>query len=275
MAELEMTPSVKQQAEAIRNQYNEYSSYNTFSALVMGIYGVGKTSLITTMPRPILIESFDPKGTVVVERLYPEEIKNGNILIRRYWDEDFRKPTEYLRWEDQWEADLESGFLDQLGTYAIDSLTTLLDALANYFSIKLQRDRTKQKLAMNDYLVIYDLMKNIIKRSSSRNCNFITTGHLVEEQDETTSKVEARLKTFKGLKTDIPLLFTEKYVLQKRMQSGIPKYELLATSAGRYEASTQLGAGGKINPIEEPNLKAIMKKVGMDNSDKPSLIGGA
>jgi len=272
MSELTITNEIRANAKKIREEYEAYSNFGTYSVLIMGIFGTGKTRLLTTMPKPLLIDSFDPKGTVVVERLYPEELKKGSILIRRFWDEDYRKPSEYRRWEDQWEKDLDTNFLDNLGTYAIDSMTTWLDSLANHFSVELKRDRKVQKLAINDYLWMYDVVKRVIKKSSNCTCNFAVTGHLVEEQDDTTGKVEARLKTFKQLQTDIPLLFTEKYVLRKRMDGANAKYEVLITSAGRYEASTQLGAGGTLNSSEEPDLKKIMAKVGLNTDDKPLLL---
>lgn len=271
-AELTQDEKVREQANKIISDYQTYSSYQTFSVLIMGIYGVGKTRLIATMPKPVLIDSFDPKGTVVIERLYPEELKSGKIMIRRYWNEDYEKPSEYRRWEDQWEADIESGFLDNLGTYAIDSMTTWIESLANYFSVELKRDRKVQKLAINDYLWLYDVVKKVVKQSSSRLCNFAVTGHLVEEQDLITGRIEARLKTFKQLQTDIPLLFSEKYVLKKSMKGNDIVYELLTTSAGRYEASTQLGAGGTLKNVEEPDLCKIMAKIGMKVEDKPSIL---
>ena len=245
----------------------------SFSAIIMGLYGVGKTSLITTGPKPWLIDSFDPKGTVVLELNMKDEIEAGNLVIRKFWNEDYMAPTEYNRWEAIHEKDISTGFLNHFGTYAIDSFTTFLDSMANQLSRYMKRDRKVQKLAINDYLVIYDQMKSVIKTVSSQNCNFIMTAHLETYIDKVTEETRTEIKGYKGLKTDVPLLFTEKYVLETE-EAPPPKnikYNLYTRAAGKFRASTQLGSGGKLKDIEEPNLREIMKKTGFSFEDKPSL----
>jgi hypothetical protein len=67
-------------------------------------------------------------------------------------------------------------------------------------------------------------------------------------------------------------LFTEKYVLLTKKTSSGLDYQLLTQDQARYRASTQLGAGGKLDPIETPDIKHILKKVGRSTEDKPSLF---
>lgn len=244
----------------------------SFSAIIMGLYGVGKTSLLCTGPKPWLIDSFDPKGTVVLELKYADEIKKGNLIIRKFWNEDYENPTEYQKWEEIHEKDLSTGFLNLFGTYSIDSFTTFLDAMANKLSVYMSRDRRIQKLAINDYLVIYDQMKSIIKKVSSQNCNFIMTAHLETYIDKVTEETKTEIKGYKGLKTDIPLLFTEKYVLEAEETSSGIRHILYTRAAGKFRASTQLGTKDKLRDIEEPNLKEILKKVDFPYEDKPSIF---
>lgn len=260
----------KKKAEEIRALYLSQSSGDNFTALIMSEFGMGKTSFICTGKRPILIDSFDPRGTVVVETLYADLIKKGDILIRTFWDESSKAPTEYLRWERQWMDDVNNDFLSLFGTYAIDSATTFIDALS-YVTAK-KRDRKDGQLAIQDYIPIYNNLKDIIKQTSSQSCDFILTAHLVMTQDDLTGVVRAEMDTYNKLKSQIPLLFTEKYVLLTKKTSSGLEYQLLTQDQARYRASTQLGAGGRLDAIEKPDIKFLLEKVGRSTKDKPSLF---
>ena len=252
------------------------------SVLIMGLYGVGKTRFITTGRKPILIDSFDPNGTIVIEQLLGDEIKKGNILIRTFWNDSSKNPTEHERWEAIFQEDKESGFFNYFGTYAIDSFTTWLDAVANRVSYEMGRINNPKnpKLAIQDYPIIYDYAKDVVKSMSAFDCDFVVTAHLDRYQEDATGQLVTDIRTYKALRTELPLLFTEKYVLETKQvprseknPNGI-EYNLYTSAAGTFRASTQLGANGRLKPVEEPNLKKILEKVGFDSSDKPSLMKG-
>ena len=246
-----------------------YKTEKKFSAIIMGIYGSGKTSILLTAPKPILIDSFDPNGTIGIEQDYADEIEKGNLFIRKFWDEDTNNPHCHKDWEKQFDADLDSGFLNYFGTYAIDSMTTWIDTIANRVSKDMKRNIPK--LAIQDYPLIYDHVKNTIKKLSTQDCIFLMTAHLLLEQDGITGAVKAELKTYKQLKADIPLLFTEKYVTQTSNSPKGVEYDLLTSSAGRYIASTQLGSKGKFKAREVPDIAKLIKKAGMKIPEKPPL----
>ena len=270
--------------EDIRARFGDFSKiyetsreFKSFSAIVMGLAGVGKTSFLATGRRPLLIDSFDPKGTVVLEQMYPEEI-GKSIIIRTFWDEDSANPSVHKRWEEVHNKDMEIGFYNYFGTYAIDSFTTWLDAVSNRVSVEQKRNRSKQKLSISDYPIIYDHAKDVVKDMSQFDCDFILTAHLERYQDEASGRMVTDIRTYKSLQTELPLLFTEKYILEKvevpkstTYPQGV-KYQLLTTAAGTYRASTQLGAGNRLAPVEDPNLKQILKKVGYPYDDKPSIV---
>lgn len=267
----------------IKSRFNSFKDlYKTnerqsFSALIMGLFGTGKTRLIATGRFPVLIDSFDPNGTIILEQLYSEQIKNGQLIIRKFWNENSKKPTQHKKWEEMFEKDKADRLFDYVGTYAIDSFTTWLEAVANRVSVEMGRNRKVQKLAISDYQMIYDYAKDVVKDMSEFTCDFILTAHLDRYQEEATGKMVTDIKTFKGLQSSLPLLFTEKYVLEtvdvpksKEYPNGI-KYNLYTSAAGTFRASTQLGAGGKLDAIEKPNIKEILKKVGYDYQDKPEI----
>jgi len=260
--------------EEIRSMYLKKREGRNFSAIIMGLYGSGKTTLIGTSPRPLLIDSFDPKGTVVIEQLYWDEIESGNILIRPWWADDHVRPSAYKEWAHQWDNDVKTGFYNKLGTYAIDSMTFFVEALANQVSrntfIKRGGDSKIEpgELEISDYKTIYNSLKMHVKISSDFQCHFLTTAHLVIDKHETTGEMIAELDLFKGLKSKLPALFTEKYV----MDNSGSEHKLLTRNKKWFRASSQLGAGNKLLPEEEPNIRKILDKVGLPSGDKPSLF---
>ncbi len=244
-----------------RKSYSEGKKGDNFSALIMGEFASGKTSLLGTARAPILIDSFDPRGAIVLR----DEIKSGRVIVRDFWDERFKRPTEYSRWAAVWDKDTSSGFFDTLGTYCIDSLTTFTEALVNQYCK--QKGRAENKPEIQDYPIIYSILKDVVKSSQSHKCDFLCTGHLVAEMDARDQKMYAELDTYKKLKSRLPLLFTEKYVITNEPMGNNVRYELLTAPNGRYRAGTQLGAKGKFKLKEEPDIKALLKKAGFPHED--------
>jgi hypothetical protein len=191
----------------IRSQYLETVNITQYTALIMGIYSSGKTTICGTGKKPIIINSFDPTGTLTLRRL----ISSGDVFVRTYWNEDRKHPTEYKRWEKQWEEDIQSGFLSSfVGTYCIDSFTTFLGALVNWWCNS--RNNKEGLPYLNDYPGIYALINDVLKRTASTGVDLIVTGHLEIDTDDLSGKKIAMLATYNKLRTEIPLLFTEKLV---------------------------------------------------------------
>lgn len=257
---------VKNRIQDIRDLYKKRTAENNFTALVMAEPGMGKTHFICTGRKPILIDSFDPRGTTVIDIEFAEEIKKGDIVIRTFWEESYKAPKMYKEWEAQWERDIRDGFLSCFGTYAIDSLSTFIDAMSN--KVSKDKGRSGGALAIQDYIPLYNTIKDIIKLTSSQQCDFILTGHLQPYENELTREIKCELEAYGKLKVQIPLLFTEKYVLLAKPTSSGLVYKVLTQATHRYRASTQLGSGGRFDAEEEPNIKALLKKAGLDNSDK-------
>lgn len=259
------------QIDEIQSYYKKMIGERTsFSSIVMGLRGTGKTTFACTGRLPILLDSFDPLGTMIVHT-DPDLVKlyeKGLILVRPFWDERANAPTEFSRWEDQWEEDIASGFIGRFGTYAIDSCSTLIDTISN--AIRKRKGRGKDGLAIQDYQVVYNIVKDIVKISSTQGTDFIMTAHLMNQQDELSGEINAEIDTYNRLRSQLPLLFTEKYVLYNEQTSSGVKHVLLTQDDGRFKASTQLGAKGKFEWREEPDLKKLLVKAGLPTEDKPT-----
>ena len=112
-------------------------------------------------------------------------------------------------------------------------------------------------------------------------CDFILTGHLREikklisidnKTGITREELKYRFYTVGQAVVTIPLLFDELYVITgKDGQGREPKREMLVDSLGTYIARSRLKANGLLDAIEEPNIKKILKKIGLTWEDKSVL----
>ncbi|KKL81413.1 hypothetical protein LCGC14_1994990 [marine sediment metagenome] len=120
---------VKNRIEDIRNLYKERTKDSNFTALVMGEPGMGKTHFICTGNKPILIDSFDPRGTTVIDIEFAKEIRDGDIIVRTFWGESYKHPSMYKEWEAQWETDRK---VYPLHKHVIDEYRSILRKIKDY-----------------------------------------------------------------------------------------------------------------------------------------------
>lgn len=271
------TPAPKLEIKTAISDIDKMYSINDmshFSMLVSGYPKTGKTSLILTCPRPILIYSFDPKGTLVLR----DAIKEGWCKVLTYWGEHSQEPSEYMRFEEDFERHLEQGFFNYFGTVCIDSFTFFMEALTNQTSeamgsIKMGEKGTVQKRILNlphmgDYRVIYNTVRDVIKLASNEDCNFLLTSHLETYEDELTKEVSTDILTFNKLKGIVPAMFTENYIMMIKKGPNGPEHWLQTKTYGRFKAGSQLGMGDRFDLYEEPDIKKLMIKAGLDPKDK-------
>lgn len=261
----------------VKAYYDNDPLQKRFSALITGETGSGKTFLLRTCRFPIHIDSFDPGGTKCLDPW----IKRGDIVVDTSWEhEDPYNPSVFSEWMKTIEIRLKVGYFDHFATYVIDSASTWGNAVMNYQldginkageSPKWQRDYTPQKT----------LMVNYIKKLMNLPCDFILTGHLhpIEEvvgvnQDGTDRKrTKYRFFTTGQATITIPMQFDELYVMKgDTTTSAGTKREMLIDSQGIYIARSRLKSDGKLKNIEEPDIKALLKKIGKSTEDKPKLV---
>jgi len=271
----------KKTVEEIQKIYKEMMGEQiAIAILLMGAPGSGKTTFSCTGRLPILVDCFDPKGSVLFHTnpVFKKLISEGKLLVRLYINEDSQNPTEYLKWEKQWRKDCETGFLKLFGTYVIDTGTTWIESMVNYVArqkgrlYKLPgRKALTGNLEIQDYIPIYNMIMDTVKMSASHGCDFIYVAHLLPIVDDVLGKVMYVLDTYKGLRTKIPKLFSEKYVITKEQKGIALEHHLLLRATGKFEASSQLQSSGKLHDREEPDLKKLLEKAGLPVEDKPLL----
>jgi len=265
------TLDIKKRLADIDEMYASTNLLETFNAMIIGTKGCGKTTTWATARKPIIAAIFDPGGAKSIR----DEINKGGIHIMSYEGETWKKPKEYAQWEVDYMKLETDGVFNEIGTYVIDSASTWIHAMMNCIVSKQMTERDKKRPnflpAIGDYNVALYTMIDIVKRIGNQPCDFILTGHMVKEVDQVTGGFVTTLKAFPSMQIDMPLLFDEFYIMAdsgKTDDRGGTINYLLTGKKGIREASTRIGAGGKFDLYEKPDIKNLLKKAGLPYEDK-------
>jgi len=272
-----MAYDYRNELERVKKHYDQDPLQKRLSILVAGETNAGKTYLFRTARFPIHIDSFDPGGTKCLRDL----IEKGDVIADTQWESDDPfEPKAFAEWKKATDIRLKIGYFNHFGTYGLDSATTFGDAVMN--SILGNKGRAGEApLHRHDYNPQKVEMTNYIKKLMRLPCDFIMTGHLREikkllyvdtKTGVATEEIKYRFYTTGQAVVTIPLLFDEIYVITGKGGGGRePRREMLIDSLGEYIARSRLKANGKLNAVEPPDIRALLKKVGLDWKDKPRL----
>ena len=254
---------IRKEAEEIQRAYKEDPRAKTFNAIVYGGLGTGKTSLLKTCRKPLHVDSFDPGGTKVLDG---EEGIYNDIK----WEvEDPYRPTVAVDWDRKFHQRRKMGYFESLGTYALDSTTTWAQDIM--YEIMKKAGRAGGVPYQQDWLPQMTVIENAMRYFLALPCDCILICHDDYDKDEATGRMFVHPMLTGKLKRRIPLLFDELYYAQTKETAKGLEYQLLTRNTGLYQARTRLGKGGELSMYEEPNIKKILAKVGLDTSDKPLL----
>lgn len=256
-------------ADKISQFYEEDPRSKTFNALIYGPPKVGKTTLISTMPGPILVHSFDPGGTVGLE----EEIKSGKVIVdTRFEVDDAKSPKAFALWEKEINQLRKDKFFDYCGTYVIDSMTTWAQCIMYEIIKKAAAGSAKRVVGgaprQQDWMPQMNVIENWMRVFVGLPCNCVLLGHDDVPVSEDGAPIDDRRIMITGkLSKRIPALFDEVYYMMiKNSKTGERK--LQTQPMNRVSAGSRLGRGGKLEAFEEPDIANILKKVGRDYKDK-------
>jgi len=263
---------IKQEAEKIRKMYEEDPRNATFNAIIHGPIKVGKTSLLRTCPKPVLVHSFDPGGTDVLKDM----IATGEILAdTQYESENPFKPKACRLWEDSFNYLYQKNFFNHIGTFVIDSMTTwaqvIMYEVIRRAALKKKDRNPGEAPREQDWLPQMAFIENYMRKFLSLPCNCILLGHSDQPKDrEGNATGDLGIMITGKLRERVPALFSEIYYLRMKDFKAETR-ELLVKPVYGIQVGTRLGSRGKLDKIEEPDIKKIMKKVGLDASDKPLI----
>lgn len=264
----------KNELEDVKNYYNGDPLQKRFSALVTGETNAGKTFLLRSARKPVHVDSFDPGGTKCLRDL----IESGDIIADTQWEaDDPFSPDRFAKWMTTIDRRLSIDYFSHFGTYCLDSATTFGEAVMAYEMNskgrageipQMRKDYNPQKVHMTNY----------IKKLMRIPCDFILTGHLKEIEEliyiDSSTGIKRKEIKYRFLATGqavitIPLLFDEIYVIRGEGEN--PDRELLIDSLGKYVARSRLKSKGLLDATEPPDIKGLLKKIGLDWEDKEKL----
>lgn len=269
---------IKMEAEKLKDLYEKDPRTSSFNAIIYGGLGSGKTSLLRTCRLPLHVDSFDPGGTKVLKgdailngKNYPDEMSRGNIIAdTRFEVEDPMFPASAKLWDDEFHRRLKLGYFNEIGTYAIDSMTTWSQVIM--YDVMKKAGRAGGTPQQNDWLPQMTVIENAMRAFLSLPCDCILIGHDAADKDEATGRMFVSLMITGKLSRRVPLLFDEIYMATTKETSKGIDYQLLTKSTGLFTARSRLCTKGQIAVYEPADIKAILKKAGMSTEDKPSLF---
>lgn len=244
----------------IQSHYANDPVADKINLLALGDFGTGKSTLLSTLPKPIHVMSFDPGG--MRGAFLKPLIDSGQLLVERFEDEDNKSPTQFARFEARMDVLASGGWFSSgvIKSFGIDSFTTMSDACMNFVLKK--GGRAGQVPQLQDYMLQQMLLQQVVKKCTSLPVHFMLTAHLKNDKDEVSGRILNGINTSKGLEKKIPLLFDEIYVTLVENDPKGSKYVILTGSEGFYRARTRIGAG-KFELKETPNLTELFKKGGI------------
>lgn len=246
---------VTQTFEEVDKVYKQ-SEDSGVNIMVFGRSGSGKTTFSITGRRDVLVHSFDPGGSKSIR----DQAKESWLHIDNSFEkEDPRNPTQWQRWDDEMGKLKKAGVFDHLGTYVLDSATTWAQCAMYRIMAKAGRLGDSPPF-QQDWLPQMAMLEYAIRVLTALPCDVVLTAHPDTEKDETSGKIYATPMITGKLKQRIPLLFTEVYVSLTKDTSKGTEYQILTQPEGMFDARTRLGAGGRFNKHEEPNIEKLLKK---------------
>ncbi len=267
----ENTLSIHKEVEELRGMY---STTRKFNGIIAGVSGCGKTSLARTCVLPVHNDSFCPGGTDSISDM----VEAGDVIADVRWEkEDPRDPKVFLEWEKVMDRRIKEGYFEHIGTYMLDEITTLSWAIMNAHlkrvGVRDMIPRTgggKGQGSTNDYVPARIALELWIKRLINLPCNVIINGHLrfVDKEGEASKYV---LNAIGQAVDNLPLLFSEFYTMTTTAHSKGIDRQFRTVPSGKYPARSRLSRKGLLQPVEEADIKSIMKKVGLPTEDKPKL----
>jgi len=235
--------------------------------IIIGYSGVGKTHLLRTCPQPVYIDSFDKGGT---RGVLDDMIAEGRIAVDRRWEVDeTMDPTAFKGWDDNFTRLMRSGFFESIGTYCVDSMTSLSDAIMASVLKKAGR-AGKEPDYYKDYPMHHIFIRDAIKMIWSLPCYTILTGHISTMKDDVTGGVISALMLPGASAVKVPIHADEIYILEvKETKDGL-EHTLLTRNTGKLRARTRIGSR-KFATREPADIRALIEKAGFNAEDKPLL----
>lgn len=259
------------QLAKIKAMYEDNVANEKLHALIIGDKGVGKTHLGKTCPLPLLVYSFDPGGSQTLK----EEIDNGDVFVAPFEYDDVTNPSCYASFRKMFNEHRKTGFFDNFATVMLDSLSTLADALVlevlkqeNRKLPSVEGGNAGDGMRIQDWMTVSNEMSNLVRSFQLLPVHTLMLGHIDRERDEASGQFLKSL-SFPGKSSlRIPQLSSDVYYLMAKGNDEKITRHLQVLNNGEYHAGSRLP---NLEAKEEPDIKKLLEKAGLDASDKPKL----
>jgi phage nucleotide-binding protein len=208
---------------------------NGVKVVVYGQAGTGKTSLIRTLPNPIILSAEGGLLSIADANLPYIEINNMETLREAY------------KWASQ------SDEAKQFETVALDSISEIAEVVLN----------AEKKIAKDPraaYGALQEQMTDIIRAFRDLPKNVYFTAKCEKATDEAGRILYSPSMPGAKLGQQLPYFVDEVLALRvEKDQEGIPRRALMCESDGLWQAKDR---SGKLDVWEAPDLGVIIKKIG-------------
>lgn len=295
----EVHKRAREQFQILRENYEISKRTKYFRGFIYGRVKTGKTVALTTLPRPILIHSFDPGGLDSIREIidepnseiYPVEFDINNTKLGERHNYSNLEPADvYTLWKDEFEFMRRERLFEHFASYVIDSATTFFSAMTDYIvaTAPIPRGSADRLLDVDpiqsDYKLIKTLAIGVAGNILALPCHFIMTGHKIEK-DEGEGRFTETIALTPATRASILPLFSEiyiadvikKYVADKQTgEEHEVKQFLFRTehgktglTAGSRSTNFSKGEPSKVLPkFVKQDFKLIFKTIGLEFKDK-------
>lgn len=247
--------------DGVRQRYDQDTNTKSFKGIIYGDSGTGKTSIASTCRTPVLVHSFDPGGSKVLRPF----VEKGDVIVDSSFEaEDAKNPTAFEAWDKEYHRLKKEKVFEELGTYVIDSLTTLSNAAMNLVLKK--AGRTAGVPQQNDYMPQMTLLRNALHDILSLPCDILLICHTDVNKDEISGKIYRNIMVTGKLSTQIPLMFDEQYYACTKETSKGSEFWLQTKPDPSARAKTRIGGHIAKTPfefLEKPDIKNLLDKAGL------------
>ncbi len=190
--------------------------------LSLGVTGAGKTTQFLTLPGKKFAYLFDPNAILSLQGFdvdYEEFLPDNINLDVKSLSKDSKRPTVmkgfsadvYAKWELDFETKLRSGFFANYSWLMLDSFSTLSAMVMD--SILKINGRPDSWPGQDDYGPQMLTLSNIMRQLTSMGIGIYVTGHIETRQDKVTKKIQTQPMMTGRLTQNLPLLFSEIFLL--------------------------------------------------------------
>lgn len=195
----------------------------TMKVLALGNTGAGKTTQFLTLPGKKFIYLFDPNAILSLQGYdvdYEEFLATGmNLDVKSLSKDNKRVPVMrstsaamYEAWERDFEDRIRSGFFADYDWLGFDSFTTLSSMVMD--EILRINNRPDTWPGQDDYGPQMLTLTNIVRQAAALPINIYFTGHIETRQDKVTKKVNTQPMMTGRLVQNLPLIFSEIFLLE-------------------------------------------------------------